>query len=88
MLQSSPNRLADEVMECYASWRQACAAVEWAYAAWREALRGERRLACAAHVAALDGEQYAAQAYARALDRLTLRHPPVRPVPEPQQVAS
>src|SRR6476646_3123261 len=85
MFETSLERLADEVIETYVSWREACAGVERAYALWRSARRGERRLACAAHVAALDREQHAALAYARAIDRIT----PPRPLaPRPQRVAS
>ena len=76
MLQTSLERLADEVMETYVGWKEACSALERAYAAWHVAPRHDRRLACAAHFAALDREQHAALVYARAIERLTLRQPP------------
>jgi hypothetical protein len=85
MFPMHPELLADEVMESYVSWRQACAAVEHAYSTWRSARRGDRRLACAAHVAALDREQHAALDYERAIERLTLRQ---RPAPAGLRLAS
>jgi hypothetical protein len=67
------------------SWREACAGVEEAYKLWHQARRGERRLAGAAHLAALDREQCAALAYARAIERI---RPPLLPAPRTPQVAS
>ena len=77
MFQTSLEQRADEVMETYVGWKEACSALERAHAAWNAAPRHERRLACAAHVAALDREQHAALVYARAIERLTLRQPPL-----------
>jgi hypothetical protein len=62
-------RPIDEVIERYVYWREACAGVDSAYAAWHAARRGERRLAGAAYVAALDREQHAALAYSQMVER-------------------
>lgn len=77
MLQTPIEQRADEMMEAYAGWKQASFAVEQAYAAWHAAPRHERRVAYAAHAAALDREQDAALIYARAIERFTLRQPPL-----------
>jgi hypothetical protein len=63
-------RLADEVIETYVSWREACVAVRRTYAEWSGAPRGERRLAHAAHVAALDREGCAARTHGDAVERV------------------
>jgi hypothetical protein len=62
-------RLVDDVIERYVYWREACAGVDSAYAAWHVARRGERRLAGAAYVAALDREQHAALVYSQMVER-------------------
>lgn len=77
MLQTLLERRADEVMETYVGWKEACSALQRAYAAWHAAPRHDRRLACAAHVAALDREQHAALVYACAIERLTRPQPPL-----------
>jgi predicted lipoprotein len=63
-------RLADEVIETYVSWREACVAVERSYADWCRAPRDDRRLAHAVHVAALDREESAAEAYREAVEHV------------------
>jgi hypothetical protein len=63
-------RLIDEVIEHYVCWRESCAGVDSAYDAWRGSKRGERKLAGAAYVAALDREQHAALVYAQAVERV------------------
>jgi hypothetical protein len=68
-------RLADEAIERYVLWREACAAVHSAYEAWQAAGAGDRRLAGAAHAAALDREQAAASLYAEAIEQLAARQP-------------
>jgi hypothetical protein len=55
----------DELVEAYVSWREASAAVWLAYERWIGSDRGERPLAYAAYLAALDGEERAARTYAR-----------------------
>jgi hypothetical protein len=77
MLQTLLERRADQVMEAYVGWKEACCALERAYAAWNAAPRHERTLACAAHVAALDREQHAALVYACAIERFTRPRPPL-----------
>jgi hypothetical protein len=54
----------DELLECYVCWREACQAVSGAYEQWTDSDRGERALAYAAYLAALDGEERAAGTYA------------------------
>jgi hypothetical protein len=61
-------RRVDDVIERYVYWRAACAGVDSAYAAWHAARRGERRLAGAAYVAALDREQHAALVYSQMVE--------------------
>jgi hypothetical protein len=63
-------RLADEVIETYVSWREACVAVEWTYAEWCRTPRDDRRLAHALHVSALDREECAAQAHRDAVEHV------------------
>jgi hypothetical protein len=63
-------RLGDEVIETYVSWREACAGVDRSYADWRMTARDDRRLAHAVHVAALDREECAAQAHRDAIERI------------------
>jgi hypothetical protein len=70
LARSARERLADEVIETYVSWREACAAVERTYADWGRSRRGERRNAHAVHVAALDREQCAAQTHREAVERV------------------
>ena len=62
-------RLVDDVIERYVCWREACAGVDSAYASWQATWPGERRLASAAYVAALDREQHAALVYSQMLER-------------------
>lgn len=54
----------DELLEGYVCWREACQAVSRAYERWIGSDRGERALAYAAYLAALDGEERAAGTYA------------------------
>ena len=63
-------RLADEVIETYVSWREASVAVERSYADWYRTSRDDRRLAHAVHVAALDREERAAEAYREAVEHV------------------
>ncbi|MEA2146048.1 MAG: hypothetical protein QOG59_1635 [Solirubrobacteraceae bacterium] len=64
-------RLAiDELLEGYVSWREACGAVWRAYERWIGCDRGERALAYAAYLAALDGEERAARTYAHHTERV------------------
>ena len=65
------HRLAiDELLEGYVSWREACGAVWRAYEQWIASDRGERALAYAAYLAALDREERAARTYARRTERV------------------
>jgi hypothetical protein len=63
-------RLADEVIETYVSWREACLAVQRTYADWCRTKRYDRRLAHAVHVAALDREETAAEAHREAVEHV------------------
>jgi hypothetical protein len=65
----SRERLADDVIEAYVSWREACEVVGRAYADWCHAARGERRLGHAVHLAAVDREECAAQLYRDVVER-------------------
>jgi hypothetical protein len=55
----------DELLEGYVSWREACQAVWLAYERWIGSDRGERALAYATYLAALDREERAARTYAQ-----------------------
>jgi hypothetical protein len=62
--------LADDVIETYVAWREASIAVERTYADWCRAPRGERRLAHAVHLSALDREECNAHAHRDAVGRV------------------
>lgn len=70
LLQSSEQRLVDEMMEGYVTWREACAAVETSYELFGRAAGPERKLAFTAYCAALDREEKAAQEYRRIVELL------------------
>jgi hypothetical protein len=53
----------------YASWREASNGVREAYRSWIAASRGERLLAHAAYLAALEREEDAARVYQRLVDQ-------------------
>jgi hypothetical protein len=63
-------RTIDELVERYISWHQESYAVRIAYQQWASSGRGERRLAYAGYVAALDREEQAARTYAGHVDRI------------------
>ncbi len=63
--------LIDTVMDLYVAWRERSASVSVAYARFRDAPAGERALAHAAYLAALDQEERAASEYRFALERAT-----------------
>jgi hypothetical protein len=56
--------LVDAILESYVRWREECLAVRLAYRFWADCECGERRLAYAGYVAALDREDHAARMYA------------------------
>jgi hypothetical protein len=58
----------DQLLERYVAWREECLTVHLAYELWADADRGERKLAHAGYLAALDREQQAARVYAEQLD--------------------
>ena len=72
-LASIHERLRDDAAATYHEWRLACEWIERADADWRVARRGERRLAHAALVAALDREERAAEAHREAVLRKAAR---------------
>ena len=57
----------DHMMDDYASWRDACAAVAASYESWKCSDRTDQKLAFSVYVAALDREEQAATAYERAV---------------------
>lgn len=63
-------RSIDALFELYVSWREECNVVEQAYQWWAGSDRGQRGLAYAGYVAALDREEHAARAYAHQLDAI------------------
>jgi hypothetical protein len=60
----------DELLEGYVSWREACQAVWLAYERWAGSDRGQRGLAYAAYLEALDGEERTARTYAHRTARV------------------
>ena len=61
--------LASAPEASYASWREASDAVAEAYRSWTAAPRGERFLAHAAYLAALEREEHAARVYQRVVEQ-------------------
>jgi len=61
--QPTEAELASAQAASYASWREASVGVTQAYRSWAAAPGGERFLAHAAYLAALDREERAASAY-------------------------
>jgi hypothetical protein len=60
----------EEFVECYACWREESAGVRSAYEHWVSVAPGDRPLAFAAYVAALDREERAARDYGDCADRV------------------
>jgi hypothetical protein len=60
----------DEFLDTYVSWREASAAAKDAYESWTRAGDPERKLGFAAYHAALDGEEAAARAYRKCVERI------------------
>jgi hypothetical protein len=57
----------DQMMDRYANWREAAAAVSESYAHWRAAPRGEEEWRFTTYLAALDAEETSAGHYALAV---------------------
>jgi len=57
-------RLVDELVEAYISWREACARVNEAYRSWARETGPGGRAAFGLYTAALDAEEHAAEVYA------------------------
>jgi len=72
--------LVDDMVACYANWREAAAGVRDTHRRWREA-NNEHRDGFAAYMAALDQEQSAAARYAQIVTDLErwLRRPTAQP---------
>ena len=66
---TSEAELASAKEARYASWREASDGVTEAYRSWSAAPRGERFLAHAAYLAALEREEHAARGYQRLVDQ-------------------
>jgi hypothetical protein len=58
------------MIDAYASWREACAAVDVAYDIWNRAAREDSELAFTAYRAALDREEHAAADYRSLAERI------------------
>ena len=63
----------DDVLAAYSAWRRECAAVRVAYRKWVRAAKSDACLAFAAYGAALEGEERAAELYARRVARVRRR---------------
>jgi hypothetical protein len=66
---ASIDGVADDLIDTYVAWREECTRVESAYRRWHVAAGAERRLAFAAWLAALDGEDHAAAVYRTLVER-------------------
>jgi hypothetical protein len=64
------NRLTDELIDAYVTWREHCAALAERHRDYRVAMLGDRARGCASYLSALDQEECAAFAYQSACDRL------------------
>jgi hypothetical protein len=62
--------LADEFLNSYVCWREACEDVRRAHRRWVRSTRRQRALAFAAYCAALDREEYASRVYAQCALRI------------------
>jgi hypothetical protein len=63
-------RLVDDMVDGYAEWRDACAAVQAAYDLWSRAAARDELLAFAVYEAALDEEERSSQVYADLVQRV------------------
>jgi hypothetical protein len=68
--QARRREYADELIDDYVSWHEACDMVAEAYESWSCAERQDRPLAFGLYVSALDREERAATAYQAAVARL------------------
>ena len=66
----STKSAADEFLESYLRWREACADVHTAYERWRKYEGPQRRLGFESYRAALDREERAARIYCEWGERL------------------
>lgn len=64
-----PAWLADDYLETYLRWREACAAARESYEKWNTAGRQTRAAAFAAYWAALDREEHAARIHCQRVER-------------------
>jgi hypothetical protein len=58
-------RPVDRLIQAYVEWREACLVVEDTYASWSRTARPGAATAFRRYCAALDGEEQAAEVYAR-----------------------
>jgi hypothetical protein len=63
-------QLVDDMVDAYAEWRHACAAVQAAYDLWSDAAAQDELLAFGAYAAALDKEERLSQVYADLVQRV------------------
>ena len=63
--------LVDEMLDWYVAWGEATLAAADAYRLWSASPAGQKAAQFAAYTVALDEEEYAANAYADALIRVT-----------------
>jgi hypothetical protein len=77
----SQKRLVDSLIEAYVSWREACLQVSDAYRSWGRETGLGATSAFGRYMAALDGEERAAEVYAGLVQRVgrlaSSRHDPV-----------
>lgn len=71
-----PSELIDRLIELYCDWRSQCWNVRAAYAQLTAATAGDRAVAYAAYLAALDREESAADVYAQQVTRVASVAPP------------
>jgi hypothetical protein len=63
--------LTDRMLDAYVDWREAATVVQDRYTSWSHSLRCDRSLRYGSYLAALDGEDRAAQNYALRIGEVT-----------------
>jgi hypothetical protein len=69
-IEARRRKYADELIDDYVSWHEACHMVAEAYESWSSAERHDRALVFGLYVSSLDREEQAARAYQAAVARL------------------
>jgi hypothetical protein len=68
-------RSIEALVERYVYWREHCTVVREAYRRWAASGHGQRAIAYAGYLAALDREEHAARSYANQVERVRAMFP-------------